>query len=554
MTREAFDVVVVGSGVSGLTAACVAAAEGRRTLLLEAASLIGGTSAISGGMVWIPADNPETGDTIAAARLYLGETAPNPSDPRIREAFLSRASEAVAYMARRTRVKLRPVSVYPDYYPDRPGATKGGRVLEAVPFDGLSLGRDFGLLRPPLPEFTLFGGMMVSRADIPHFRKVFRNLRSTLRVVRLLGAYAVQRLRAPRGATLYLGNALTGRLFASARDLGVSLRLSTRVEELLVEGGCVSGVVTRSADGALSEVTARAVILATGGFSHDRELRGRHLPQAAGSVSATVPSGATAGARLAEKVGAGIADDAENRAFWVPGSLFTREDGAQGVFPHTVTDRGKPGLIAVDGQGERFVNEALSYHEFVLAMLRSANRAIPAFLVCDAAFLWKYGLGRIKPFTTSVAKDLGDGYLHRGQTIEQLGSSLGVPPEKLAATVASYNTHARRGADPQFGKGGDNYQRHVGDGEHRPNPCVAPLEKPPFYAIAVHPADLGTAAGLRTDDRARVLDANGSSVPGLYACGNDMNSVMGGAYPAPGITLGPALTFGYLAGRDAAAL
>jgi succinate dehydrogenase/fumarate reductase flavoprotein subunit len=334
----------------------------------------------------------------------------------------------------------------------------------------------------------------------------------------------------------------------------VSLRLSTRVEELLVEGGCVSGVVTRSADGALSEVTARAVILATGGFSHDRELRGRHLPQAAGSVSATVPSGATAGARLAEKVGAGIADDAENRAFWVPGSLFTREDGAQGVFPHTVTDRGKPGLIAVDGQGERFVNEALSYHEFVLAMLRSANRAIPAFLVCDAAFLWKYGLGRIKPFTTSVAKDLGDGYLHRGQTIEQLGSSLGVPPEKLAATVASYNTHARRGADPQFGKGGDNYQRHVGDGEHRPNPCVAPLEKPPFYAIAVHPADLGTAAGLRTDDRARVLDANGSSVPGLYACGNDMNSVMGGAYPAPGITLGPALTFGYLAGRDAAAL
>ncbi len=554
MTGEAFDIIVVGSGVAGLTAACVAAAEGRRVLLVEAAPLVGGTSAISGGMVWIPADNPETGDTVAAARLYLEETTPEPSDPRIREAFLARAAEAVAYLAGRTQVKLRPVSVYPDYYPDLPGGTKGGRVLEAVPFDGLSLGRDFALLRPPLPEFTLFGGMMVSRADIPHFRKVFRNARSTLRVVGLIGSYALQRLRAPRGATLYLGNALTGRLLKSARDLGVSLRVSTRVEELLVEGGRVSGVVLRSDDGAVSEVRARAIILATGGFSHDHDLRARHLPQAAGKVSATVPSGAVAGARLAEKVGAGIAEETENRAFWVPGSVFKREDGTQGVFPHTVTDRGKPGLIAVDGQGERFVNEALSYHEFVLAMLRSPNRAIPAYLVCDAPFLWKYGLGRIKPFTTSLARDLRDGYLHRGQTIEDLAVSLGVPRENLAATVAAYNVHALRGEDPHFGKGSDSYQRHVGDGEHKPNPCVAPIVKPPFYAIAVYPADLGTAAGLKTDERARVLDAQGAPVHGLYACGNDMNSVMGGAYPGPGITLGPALTFGYVAGRDAAAL
>lgn len=555
MAAAEYDIVVVGSGAAGLTAACVAAAEGCRVLLLESTAYVGGTSAISGGMVWMPANPKQTGDTVEAARVYLDHAAPGLVDKRVREAFLRRAGEAVSYLEAKTALKLQPVPVYPDYYPDLPGGTSGGRVLEALPFDGAELDDRFVNLRPPLPEFTLFGGMMISRADIPHFRKVFRHPGSTLKVARLMARYARQRLKAPRGTTLYLGNALTGRLFKSALALGVEIRLNTAAEQLLVTDGRVSGVEMSTRDGdRIRADAAKAVILACGGFSYDVELRRIHLPAVAQAVSAAVPSGAISGARLAGAVGGRIDESAANRAFWVPGSRFVRQDGSKAVFPHTVTDRGKPGLIAVDSAGRRFVNEAMSYHEFVLAMLRNANRAIPAYLICDSAFLWKYGLGRVKPFAFSIKADLASGYLQRANSIEELAGRLRLPAESLRDTVCTYNEGAERGDDPAFGRGGDIYQRHLGDSDVKPNPCVAPIGKPPFYAVAVYPADLGTAAGLKTDDRARVLGDHDVPIRGLYACGNDMNSVMNGAYPGPGITLGPALTFGYVAAKDAATL
>lgn len=554
MSEETYDVVVVGAGAAGLTAAAVAAAEKCRVALLEATPLIGGTSAISGGMVWMPANLKQTGDTVAMARIYLRETVPGLGNESVREAFLARAGEAVEYLESKTSLKLQPVPVYPDYYPDLPGATSGGRVLEALPFDGAELGEKFALLRPPLPEFTLFGGMMISRADIPHLRNVFRRPSSTWKVMKLLARYARQRMTAQRGTTLYLGNALTGRLFKSVLELGVHIRLGTAVERLIVEEGRVCGVESLSRDGERARLRAKAVILASGGFSHDAELRKAHLPPAAQAVSATISSGATSGARLAAVVGGRIDERAANRAFWVPASRFVRKDGTQGVFPHTVTDRGKPGLIAVDRSGRRFVNEALSYHEFVLAMLRQPDNAVPAYLICDSGFLWKYGLGRVKPFSLSCNAEIASGYLHRAETIPELASRLGLPPQVLQETIDAYNAGAEKGTDPEFGRGGDIYQRHLGDADVRPNPCVAPIRKPPYYAVAVYPADLGTAAGLRTDARGRVLAEDDAPLPGLYACGNDMNSVMNGAYPGPGITLGPALTFGYVAARDAAAL
>ncbi len=236
----------------------------------------------------------------------------------------------------------------------------------------------------------------------------------------------------------------------------------------------------------------------------------------------------------------------------MPASTFTRADGSAGVFPHTVTDRAKPGLIAVDGNGRRFVNEAVSYHEFVRAQLAHANSAIPAWLVCDSRFLWKYGLGKIRPFAPSAAADVVAGYLKRADTLADLARQIGVPPDGLDATIAEFNRHAAAGEDPAFGRGSNVYQRSLGDADHKPNPCVAPLVAPPFYAVAVRPADLGMSAGIVTDAEARVLGADGAPIPGLYACGNDMASVMEGAYPGPGITLGPALTFGWLAGRAVA--
>jgi succinate dehydrogenase/fumarate reductase flavoprotein subunit len=557
MPADAYDVVVLGAGAGGMTAAAVAAAQGLRVLVIEKTGFVGGTTAWSGGMVWIPVNakmrDAGLSDSRADAEAYLASTVPEDDNAALREAFLSRGSEAIAYLEANTGVRLQPVKVYPDYYPDRPGATAGGRVLEPVVFDGARLGIEFGRLRPPLPEFTLFGGMMVNRSDIPHLRKVGRSLRSTLRSMRLTAEYALQRLRATRGTTLHLGNALAARLYASLLARKVEMLFGASVDSLLIEEDAVRGV--RLATPLKRSILARkGVVLATGGFSHDTALREKFFPAAAGFVSATAAAGTGDGLRLAMAVGANIATRVADPAYWVPASLFKRTDGSQGVFPHTVTDRAKPGIIAVHASGQRFVNEAVSYHEFVRAMLRDGNDAAgrPFHLVCDRKFLWTYGLGRIQPFTWNYKRYVESGELIEAPSIEKLADAIDVEASALTATVTNFNTHAQDGRDPEFGRGGTIYQRHLGDAAHAPNPCVAPIARAPFFALRIYPADLGTAIGLAIDEHARVLRSDGSAIAGLYACGNDMSSIMNGNYPAPGITLGPALTFGYIAGRHLA--
>ncbi|MCC6535520.1 MAG: FAD-dependent oxidoreductase [Burkholderiales bacterium] len=549
--EQHYDVIVIGAGAAGMTAACVAATEGLSTLLLEKSAWVGGTTAISGGMVWIPGNSkwpPERqGEDLAGARTYLGHTLPAAHDRGLVEAYLGRAAEAIDYLEARTSVAFRPVAFYPDYYPDLPGAARGGRVLEPQAFDARALGAHFGLLRAPLPEFMLFGGMMVDRADIPHLRRATRSLRSAARVARIVTRYAWDRLSFERGAHLVLGNALAARLLKSALDAGVALHRSQPKVTLLRAGARVEGV-------ALGEARAirarKAVILAAGGFSHDPELRARYFPSNAGRSSAACSTDSGDGIRLGIEAGGRIGAENANNAFWVPCSRFERAGGTPAVYPHTVTDRGKPGVIAVDAQGRRFVNEALSYHEFVQAMLRT--NTVPAWLVCDRAALWRYGLGAIRPFTRSVAPYLRSGYLVRGSSLGALARALALEPSALEATVARYNANARNGVDPDFGKGSNAYHRYVGDPAHQPNPCVAPLDEPPYFALALYPGDLGTSAGLCTNAHGQVLAQDGASIGGLYACGNDMNSIMCGAYPGPGITLGPALTFGYIAALHAA--
>ncbi len=553
---DTFDVVVVGAGAGGMTAATIAAAEGCSVLLLEQADVVGGTTAISGGMVWIPANHKAAAegraDTLEAARTYLAQIVPGQDRARL-ETFLARGDEALRDLEARTALRLQPVPTYPDYYPDSPGATVGGRVLEPVPFDARDLGDAFALLRDPLPEFMLFGGMMISRSDIPHLRRAGRSLRSALHVTRLLARYALQRLTARRGTTLYLGNALAARLLRSALDHGVIICSGTCVQQLQADAqGRVSRLEIAGRAGSRWITARRGVVLATGGLSHDAELRGRYIPEAAGTLSATVdPGAAPRGARLAAALGACLSVPTTEGAFWVPASTFTRADGSRGIFPHTVTDRAKPGLIAVDAGGRRFVNEAVSYHEFVRAQLKHAA-AIPAWLICDRRFLWKYGLGKVKPFTRDVEHDVAAGYLKRADSLDRLADAIGVTAGALTATVAEFNAHAARGEDPAFGRGGNIYQRALGDADQHPNPCVAPIVEPPFHAVAVYPADLGMSAGIFTDTHGRVLRVDGSPIAGLFACGNDMASIMKGAYPGPGITLGPALVFGWLAGRNVA--
>jgi succinate dehydrogenase/fumarate reductase flavoprotein subunit len=555
---DGYDVIVIGAGAGGMTAAAVAAAEGLSVLLFEKTEFVGGTTAWSGGMVWIPV-NPKMkpagiDDSLSDAASYLASTVPETENADLRDTFLARGPEAVDYLEANTEVRFQPVKIYPDYYPEKPGATAGGRVLEPVSFDGARLGANFKRLRPPLPEFTLFRGMMVNRLDIPHFRKFGRSFRSTLRALRLVSQYALQRLLAPRGTTLHLGNALAASLYASLLARSVDTVFAMTIESLLIEGDAVKGVRIKDASGSRRIVARKGVVLATGGFSHDAELRKQFFPGGAGSVSAAAPGGSGDGLHVAMAAGAGLNTRVATPAYWVPASRFRRADGSEGVFPHTVTDRAKPGVIAVNSSGKRFVNEALSYHEVVLAMLRDGNDATGRsfYLVCDRRFLWTYGLGRIRPFSVQPKRYVKSGELIEAPSIEALADAIGVEKSALLTTVDNYNAQARMGRDPEFGRGTTIYQRHLGDASHAPNPCVAPIEQAPFYALRIYPADLGTAIGLRTDRYARVLGKDGRVISGLYACGNDMGSIMNGNYPGPGITLGPALTFGYIAGRHLA--
>jgi hypothetical protein len=360
-------------------------------------------------------------------------------------------------------------------------------VLEPVVFDGAKLAKNFARLRPPLPEFTLFGGMMVNRLDIPHLRKCGRSLSSTLRAMRLVSQYALQRLRAPRGTTLHLGNALAARLYASLLAQNVEIMFGTRVEQLLVDGDAIRGVTISDSSNARSIIARKGVVLATGGFSHDAHLRERFFPSGAGPVSAASSAGTGDGLRAAIAVGASLATAVASAAYWVPASRFRRADGSEGAFPHTVTDRAKPGIIAVNASGRRFVNEALSYHEFVLAMLRDGNDATNrAFhLVCDRHFLWTYGFGRIKPFTWRIRPYVKNGELIEAPSFDALADRIGVEKSALATTLERYNARARAGLDPEFGRGTTIYQRHLGDPGHSPNPCVAPIEQAPFYALRI---------------------------------------------------------------------
>ena len=363
-------------------------------------------------------------------------------------------------------------------------------------------------------------------------------------------------MRYGRGMTLTNGNALAGRLAKSAFDLKIPLWLSSPVRELIVENGAVRGAAVEQ-EGRLVRVNARrGVILACGGFPHDvnrRKAMFPHAPTGAEHYSPG-PAGNTGdGLRMAEAVGGRVEDSLPNAAAWVPVSLTTRKDGTNGVMPHFI-DRAKPGVIAVMRDGARFANEGNSYHDFVQDMMKAAKpgEEISAFLICDQQAMRKYGLGCVPPYPMPIGRHLSNGYLMRGDTLAALARHAGIDAKGLEATVAQFNTSAATGQDSAFGKGSRAYNRYQGDALHGPNPCIAPIEHGPFYAIKMVIGDLGTYAGIKTDENARALDASGRAIEGLYAVGNDMASIMGGNYPGAGITLGPALTFGFIAGRHSA--
>ena len=446
--------------------------------------------------------------------------------------------------------------VFPDYHAEAPGGTQGGRSMVTRPFDGRELGPHIKTLGEPLPELTVFGIMLGSGKEIIHFMRVTKSLTSAIYVAKRLSRHLMDVIRYGRGMTLTNGNALAGRLAKSAFDLNIPLWLSSPVRELIVENGAVRGAMVER-EGRLVRVHARrGVILACGGFPHDVARRKAMFPHAPDGTEhySPGPTGNTGdGLRLAEAVGGRVEDTLPNAAAWVPVSVTKRKDGTRGVMPHFI-DRAKPGVIAVMRDGARFANEGNSYHDFVQEMMKAAKPGdeIAAFLICDHKTLRKYGLGCVPPFPMPIGRHLGTGYLMRGDTLAALAGQTGIDAGGLAATVTQFNSSAASGHDAAFGKGSRAYNRFQGDALHGPNPCIAPIVHGPFYAIKMVIGDLGTYAGIRTDAQARALDGNGHAIDGLYAAGNDMASIMGGNYPGAGITLGPALTFGYIAGRHIA--
>ncbi|MCK1407244.1 FAD-dependent oxidoreductase [Bradyrhizobium sp. 76] len=554
------DVLVAGSGASGMSAAITARYRGLDVLIVEKEPRFGGTTARSGGWLWIPGTSLARAygisETPEQARTYLRHEAGNNYDAARVDAFLSAGPEAVDFFTSKTALRFDMPLVFPDYHAEAPGGTQGGRSMVARPFDGRELGDQIKTLGSPLPELTVFGMMLGSGKDIVHFMRATKSLNSAVYVAKRLSRHLMDVLRYGRGMTLTNGNALAGRLAKSAQDLKIPMWLSAPVRELTVENGTVTGAVV-AREGRDVRIRARqGVVLACGGFPHDIERRKKMFPHAptGNEHFSPGPTGNTGdGLRLAESAGGHVEDRLPNAAAWVPVSVTKRKDGSNGVMPHFI-DRAKPGVIAVMRDGKRFANEGNSYHDFVQAMVKAAKpgEEIAAYLVCDHPTLRKYGLGCVPPFPMPLGHHLKTGYLMRGETLESLAAKAGIDSMAFVETVKQFNATAPQGHDAAFGKGSKAYNRYQGDALHGPNPCVAPIENGPFYAIKMVVGDLGTYAGIVTDENGRALDAEGRVIPGLYAAGNDMASIMGGNYPGAGITLGPALTFGYIAGRHLA--
>jgi len=558
--RYECDVLVVGSGCAGLSAAVTAGHHGLNVLVVEKEPRFGGTTARSGGWLWIPGTSLAKAWGIVEdkeqARTYLRHEAGNSFDAARVDAFLANGPEAVDFFTSKTAVRFDMPLTFPDYHAEAPGGAQGGRSMVTRPLDGRELGEHIKDIGSPLPELTVFGIMLGSGKDIIHFMRATKSLVSAAYVAKRLSKHLVDVMRHGRGMTLTNGNALAGRLAKSAFDLGIPLWLSSPVRELIVDDGAVRGAVVEREGKCVRVIARRGVVLACGGFPHDVARRQKMFPHAGDGTRhfSPGPSGNTGdGLRLAETAGGRVEDTLPNAAAWVPVSITTRKDGTNGVMPHFI-DRAKPGVIAVLRNGKRFANEGNSYHDFVQEMMKAVRpgEEIAAYLICDHRSLRKYGLGCVPPFPMPTGHYLRTGYLKRGADIAELAANAGIDAPALRQTVAAFNKDAAEGRDPAFGKGSRAYNRYQGDALHGPNPCIAPIAHGPFYAIKLVIGDLGTYAGIRTDAHARALDADGRPIPGLYAAGNDMASIMGGNYPGAGITLGPALTFGYIAGKHLA--
>lgn len=559
------DLLVIGSGAGGLSAAVTAAHQGLKVIVAEKDPQYGGTTAWSGGWMWIPRNPLATEAGIVEEQAkplsYLQHELGARFDAAQTQAFMDAGPQMVDFFRRNTALQFIDGNAIPDFHGNTPDAAKGGRSVCAAPFDGKRLGRHIAGLKPPLRETTLWGMGIASGAELRHFILSTRKLASFWYVTQKVLRYWADCLRFGRGMRLVNGNALAAALAASAFEKGVDVRTNSPAKKLLKENGRVAGAVLSGPEGDVVVRAKRGVVLACGGFPHDAQRKKELLPHAPSGEehwSAASRGNTGDGLRLGESAGGVVANDLVQAAALAPVSLVPKSDGTFTHFPHLI-ERGKPGLIAVTKKGMRFTNEADSYHDFMQGLLRATptGDTVEGWLLVDHAFLRRYGLGAVKPRPMPLGPWLANGYLKKGSSLQALAQACGIDASVLQATVQRYNTMAQSGVDADFAKGETPYNRMQGDAAQAQvlglkNPCMAPLQDGPFYAVRIVPGSLGTFAGLRANAQAQVLDANAQPIEGLYATGNDMNSLMRGNYPSGGITLGPAMTFGYIAAKHAA--
>ena len=553
--RLEYDLVVVGSGAAGLACAITARKRGLDVVVLEKEPVFGGTTALSGGVLWIPL-NPHgrrqnAADTRAAVQTYMLRETGQFYDEAAVNAFLDNGPKMVEFFERETSMQFVP-TLYPDYHPTVEGGVDIGRSILAAPFDIRGLGPDMARLKPPLKTITFIGMMFnSSNADLKHFFQATKSLTSFLYVARRLATHLKELALYRRGIQVTSGNALAARLAKSALDLGIPILTGHAAKSVWMEGDRAVGVRAATAEGDKPIRARHGVVLACGGFPHDVQRIAKAYPHVARGgehLSPTPTSNTGDGVAMAEAVG-GTADIRfADSAAWMPVSRVDYGGGEVGVFPHLL-DRYKPGVIGVLRNGKRFTNESNSYHDVGAAMIRACaeqgQKDTAMWLVCDKTTLGKYGLGFVKPAPMPIGKFLRNGYLLQGATLAELAKNAGIDAVGLEQTVRDFNVGAAKGEDPAFGRGSTSFNRYLADPSHQPNPCVAPVQQGPFYAVKVIMGDLGTFDGIQTSVVGEVLRRDGAPIEGLYAVGNDRASIMGGNYPGAGITHGPNMTFGY---------